>query len=88
MKTMFSQSSRNSPRNTGNFEYNHRTLKSAGLALYDLPKAPPISAPLVGIFTLTIPQSDPNGLKDSNIKVLRNLPTLKLSSSSLSKLIY
>lgn len=46
---------------------------SAGLALHDLPKAPPISAPLVGIFTLTIPQSDPNGLKDSNIKVLRNL---------------
>ena len=25
------------------------------------PKAPPISAPLVPIFTLTIPQSDPNG---------------------------
>ena len=43
------------------------------LEVQDLPKAPPISAPLVGIFTLTIPQSDPNGLKDSNIKVLRNL---------------
>lgn len=27
------------------------------------PKAPPISAPFVGIFTLTIPQSDPFGLK-------------------------
>jgi len=25
------------------------------------PKAPPISAPLVPIFTLTIPQSDPKG---------------------------
>lgn len=25
------------------------------------PKAPPISAPFVGIFTLTIPQSDPDG---------------------------
>ena len=82
------QSARHSPRNTGNFECNHRTLGSAGLVLHDLPKAPPISAPLVGIFTLTIPQSDPNGLKDSNTKVLRNLPSLKLSSSSLSRLIY
>lgn len=27
------------------------------------PKAPPISAPLVGILTLTMPQSDPFGLK-------------------------
>jgi hypothetical protein len=27
-----------------------------------LPKAPPISAPLVGILTLTIPQSDPASL--------------------------
>jgi len=26
------------------------------------PKAPPISAPLVGMFTFTIPQSDPLGL--------------------------
>lgn len=26
------------------------------------PKAPPISAPLVGIFTLAMPQSDPFGL--------------------------
>ena len=31
---------------------------------YDLPKAPPISAPLVGMFTLTRPQSDPNGLQN------------------------
>lgn len=29
---------------------------------FDLPNAPPISAPLVGMLTLTIPQSDPNGL--------------------------
>ena len=28
-----------------------------------IPNAPPISAPLVGIFTLTIPQSDPFGLQ-------------------------
>ena len=35
------------------------------LDLRDLPKAPPISAPLVGMFTLTIPQSDPNGLQAS-----------------------
>ena len=28
----------------------------------NIPNAPPISAPLVGILTLTIPQSDPRGL--------------------------
>lgn len=27
-----------------------------------LPNAPPISAPLVGMLTFTIPQSDPKGL--------------------------
>ena len=27
------------------------------------PKAPPISAPFVGMFTFTIPQSDPLGLR-------------------------
>ena len=31
------------------------------------PKAPPISAPLVGIFTLTIPQSEPVGPVHLNI---------------------
>lgn len=30
--------------------------------VYSSPNAPPISAPLVGIFTFTIPQSEPNGL--------------------------
>ena len=30
----------------------------------DSPNAPPISAPLVGILTLTIPQSDPKGLQN------------------------
>ena len=28
-----------------------------------IPNAPPISAPLVGMFTLTMPQSDPFGLQ-------------------------
>jgi hypothetical protein len=32
------------------------------MAVDDIPKAPPISAPLVGMFTFTIPQSEPNGL--------------------------
>lgn len=32
------------------------------------PKAPPISAPLVGIFTFTMPQSLPVGLKQSKGK--------------------
>ena len=30
---------------------------------FSLPKAPPISAPLVGILTFTMPQSEPFGLK-------------------------
>ena len=33
-----------------------------------LPKAPPISAPFVGIFTFTIPQSEPNGLPRRKIQ--------------------
>lgn len=31
-----------------------------------VPNAPPISAPLVGMLTFTIPQSDPFGLKKKN----------------------
>lgn len=42
---------------TSGTQYGHNQTEGA------LPKAPPISAPLVGIFTLTIPQSDPFGLK-------------------------
>ena len=38
-------------------------LISINLNELKLPNAPPISAPLVGMFTLTIPQSEPLGLK-------------------------
>lgn len=38
-------------------------LKDEEKNISNIPKAPPISAPLVGMLTLTIPQSDPFGLQ-------------------------
>ena len=39
--------------------------------LLDVPKAPPISAPLVGMLTFTIPQSDPLGLERGQESTLK-----------------
>ena len=38
-------------------------LKQEQDMMVDIPNAPPISAPLVGMLTFTIPQSEPLGLK-------------------------
>jgi hypothetical protein len=46
--------------------YNRKTQQKSHMSDI-LPKAPPISAPFVGIFTLTIPQSEPNGLERDSI---------------------
>ena len=34
----------------------------------NIPNAPPISAPLVGMLTFTMPQSEPFGLQDNTLK--------------------
>lgn len=39
------------------------SIFSAHMTLLYSPNAPPISAPLVGMLTLTIPQSEPLGLQ-------------------------
>ena len=46
------------PCNHGNSE----SEQVQGTGWYCSPKAPPISAPLVGMLTLTMPQSEPFGL--------------------------
>jgi len=38
-------------------------LKDKENSVSNVPKAPPISAPLVGMLTFTMPQSDPFGLQ-------------------------
>lgn len=52
---------------------------SASLQMCEyVPKAPPISAPLVGMLTLTIPQSEPLGLKRDNDRYILIVPTCEI----------
>ncbi len=51
-----------------------------------IPKAPPISAPLVGMLTLTIPQSEPFGLQNGQGVHGRSLGTKGMKIPSNQKI--